>query len=142
MASNYTNYGAERRKANPGVNLTQRSWSNYEGDSPYRSWVGTDMYRDSSYGEGGSRSALENSKSEMDRMQEEMLKDAKEKAKKKDRGAAAMLPEGYTLDDKGRVKNTAGYLQDEKYYTTDQKTGLKRMKTSSEMGMYDGGTAY
>lgn len=57
MASNYSNSRAEWRKANPGVNITQRSWSNYEGDNPYKFWVGSKLYRDSSkYGSGGSGS--------------------------------------------------------------------------------------
>ncbi len=53
--SSYSNARAEARKANPEVNTTQRSWSNYEGDTPNRSWVGSKAYQDSSrYGFGGS----------------------------------------------------------------------------------------
>jgi len=38
-----------------GPNTTQRSWDNYEGDTPNRFWVGSDLYGNSSrYRPGGS----------------------------------------------------------------------------------------
>lgn len=37
------------------ANTTQRSWDNYEGDTPNRFWVGSDLYGNSSrYRPGGS----------------------------------------------------------------------------------------
>jgi len=37
------------------ANTTQRSWDNYEGNTPNRSWVGSDLYGNSSrYRPGGS----------------------------------------------------------------------------------------
>jgi hypothetical protein len=141
MASNYSNDRAEWRKANPGVNKTQRSWSNYEGDRPQSGWAGTDMYRNSErWGPGGrSLSKKDEDTKESDG---EPKPEESSKPKTKDRGAARMLPPGYTMDEKGRVKNSAGYTQPDNWYTTDTKTGLKRLKTSSEMGMYDGGKLY
>lgn len=47
MATKYSNKLAEARKANPRVNTTQRSWSDYQGNKPIRGWVGTDAYKDS-----------------------------------------------------------------------------------------------
>jgi hypothetical protein len=44
MASQYSSSRADFRKANPGVNTTQRSWDNYEGDRPVKSRQGTDFY--------------------------------------------------------------------------------------------------
>jgi hypothetical protein len=54
--SQYSNARSEARKLNPGVNTTQRSWSDYEGDKPIKSKVGSSFYGDSEkYGIGGSK---------------------------------------------------------------------------------------
>jgi hypothetical protein len=55
MASQYSNDRAMFRKNNPGVNTTQRSWDNYEGDRPVRGRQYSDFYRSSDrWGPGGS----------------------------------------------------------------------------------------
>lgn len=143
MASNYSNDSAERRRANPGVNTTQRSWSNYEGDRPQSGWAYTDAYRESERWGPGS-SVLSDEEEYMAEVEGRGKSKSKEsgKSKSKDRGAAKMLPPGYTVDEKGRVKNSAGYTQPDNWYTTDSKTGLKRLKTATEMGLYDGGKLY
>lgn len=40
----YSNERADFRKANPGLNTTQRSWSNYAGSNPVYRKTGTDFY--------------------------------------------------------------------------------------------------
>ena len=57
-ASQYSNARAQARQANPRVNTTQRSWSNYAGDRPIKSNVGSSFYRNSElYGPVGGDSA-------------------------------------------------------------------------------------
>lgn len=53
-ASQYSNVRAQARRDNPGANTTQRSWSNYAGDRPIKSKIGSSFYEDSElYGPGG-----------------------------------------------------------------------------------------
>lgn len=58
-ASQYSNARAQARQANPGVNTTQRSWSNYAGDRPIKNFVGSSFYEDSElYGPADDSSAM------------------------------------------------------------------------------------
>lgn len=62
-ASQYSNARAQARQANPRVNTTQRSWSDYVGDRPIKNFVGSSFYEDSELygprGEGSSSSEEE-----------------------------------------------------------------------------------
>ena len=174
---------AQERKylASLGLQNTQRSWDNYAGKNPIKSWAAQGFYNSADdedkdeeerddKGKGGSSKSGKITFTPKKKVKSSKLKDSldsirgfslnkdSDSSSKKpswsakstagpvrdaaDKDDGSMLPPGYRLDEDGRVLNTAGYVQDEKWYTIDPKTGKKRMKTPSEAGMIDGGRLY
>ena len=169
-ANPYSNARAAARRANPGANTTQRSWDNYSGKKPIKSWAKKGFYKKGFYNDEEEeqldsedssgpikrgnitftpkkkKSSLSES---MNQIRDQVNKYVGPKSSTKPKAPSAErddsdsdLPPGYRLNEDGKVLNTAGYVQDEKWYTIDPKTGKKRMKTPSEAGMYDGGRLY
>jgi hypothetical protein len=101
-------------------NITQRSWSDYEGDDPIERLKYSDYYDESSRWSSGARQREINSPPEPET--DPAPKTTGTKGKKK---SSKEPPKGY-------VYNRFGYLEPEEWYNKDEESGVLTKKRADE----------